>query len=156
MLMRFDPFREADRFAEQAWAALRPRTPTLPVDVIRNGDAFEVRLDVPGVDPEGVEVTIEDKILTIRAERIPEEVPEGVEVLVSERPTGHYTRQLFLGDGLDTDKVEARYDRGVLTVTIPVAERIKPRRLQINVAERADAIEGATHPTPEVADSAAA
>jgi HSP20 family protein len=128
MLMRFDPFRELDRLVSQTGTVQRPAM--MPLDAYRHGDQFVVHFDLPGIDPDSVEVTVEQNVLNVSAERTwrPE---EGDEVLVSERPQGRYSRQLFLGEALNTEGVEAHYDRGVLTVTIPVAEAAKPRKVQI-------------------------
>lgn len=127
MLMRFDPFEELDRLAGSARSARRP---VMPMDAYRHGDQFVVSFDLPGADPDSVDLTVEKDVLTVRAERNwrPQ---EGDEVLVSERPQGSFTRQLFLGEGLDSDRIEARYEQGVLTVTIPVAERAKPRKVAV-------------------------
>jgi len=129
MLMRFDPFRELDRWTQQLNdAATRPAA--MPMDAYRRGDRFFVHFDLPGVDPDGVELTVERNVLTVRAERTTVRA-EGDEALVTERPVGTFSRQLFLGETLDADRIEASYDRGVLTLAIPVAEQAKPRRLAI-------------------------
>ncbi|MCL5947675.1 MAG: Hsp20/alpha crystallin family protein [Actinobacteria bacterium] len=133
MLMRFDPFRETDRWADQALAALAGlpgRVGSMPLDAYRHGDELTIYVDLPGVDPGSIELTVEKNVLTVAAERRGLE-EEDSEVLVNERPTGKFTRQLFLGEGLDTSKVEASYDKGVLRVLIPVAEQAKPRKVQI-------------------------
>ena len=132
MLMRFDPFRELDRLAQQApWPSAQTRPPAvMPIDAYRRGDRFMVHFDLPGVDPDSVELTVEKNVLQVRAERAWAR-QEGDEVVVSERPQGSFTRQLFLGDGLDPNRIEASYDQGVLTVTIPVAEQAKPRKVAI-------------------------
>ena len=135
MLMRFDPFRDIERLA---WG--QARQATMPLDAYRQGDHFEVHLDVPGIDPESIELTVEKNVLTVRAERHAAQA-EGVEWLVNERPQGQFTRQLFLGEGLDLDHVDARYDQGVLTVTLPVAEAAKPRKVEISGGDGAKAIE---------------
>ena len=126
MLMRFDPFREFDRLTEQVWGG----RPAMAMDAVRHGEQFVVQFDLPGVDPASIDLIVEQNVLTVSAERKwqPE---EGAEVLVAERPQGTFTRQLFLGDGLDTDRVDASYDNGVLTVRIPVGEQAKPRKVQI-------------------------
>jgi HSP20 family protein len=128
MLMRFDPFREVDRLTE----AMLERTsvPRMPMDAYRHGDSFLVHFDLPGIDPDSIEVTVEKNVLAVRAERT-SELAEGDEVVVAERPQGIYSRQVFLGEGLDPEHIEARYDNGVLTLTIPVAEQAKPRRVEI-------------------------
>lgn len=130
MLMRTDPFRELDRLAQQAFGTMS-RPAAMPMDAYRNGDTFLVQFDLPGVNPDAVELTVEKNVLTVRAERT-KPSSEGVEMLVSERPQGTFTRQMFLGETLDTDKIEARYDAGVLTLTIPVAEQAKPRKVEIS------------------------
>ncbi|HEX9969335.1 MAG TPA: Hsp20/alpha crystallin family protein [Acidimicrobiales bacterium] len=129
MLMRFDPFRELDRLTQQTLGRQMPSV--LPMDAYRHGDHFVVHVDLPGVDPSTVELTVEKNVLTVRAERTWQR-QDGDEVLIAERPQGSFTRQLFLGEGLDADRIEAGYENGVLTVTIPVAERAKPRKVQIN------------------------
>jgi HSP20 family protein len=115
MLMRSDPFRDLDRLAQQVLgAAARPSA--MAMDAYRSGDEFVVHFDLPGIDPDSIDVNVERDVLTVRAER----------------PTGVFTRRLFLGDTLDTDAIEASYDAGVLTLRIPVAEQAKPRRIQIS------------------------
>ncbi len=133
MVMRFDPFRELDRLTQDAWNSTNRRATAtaMPIDAYRSGDRFLVNFDLPGVDPSTVELTVEKNVLTVRAERSPDWGPDA-ELVVAERPQGTFTRQLFLGETLDTDRVEASYDAGVLTVTIPVAEAAKPRRVQIS------------------------
>jgi HSP20 family protein len=132
MLIRFDPFREVDRLANQAWGQRRPGGSfSMPVDVYRAGDEFVALIDVPGVNPESIEVTADEHVLTVKAER--SETHQSADKLVTERRTGVFTRQLRLGDGLDVDRVQASYENGVLKVTIPVAEKAKPRKVQISV-----------------------
>ena len=131
MLMRTDPFRDLDRLTEQVWGWNgRSRPASMPIDAYRRGDSFVVQFDIPGVDSESIELTVEQNVLTLKAERS-RPVSEGDEVIMSERPWGTFTRQLFLGETLDTDHIEANYDKGVLTVTIPVAEAAKPRKVSI-------------------------
>lgn len=128
MLLRFDPFRELDRLTSAGtW-----RPPALPMDAYRRGDHFVVHFDLPGIDPASVELTVEKNVLTVRAERSWAR-QEGDEWLVAERPEGTFSRQLFLGETLDADHIEAGYDAGVLTVRIPVAEAAKPRKVEIGV-----------------------
>jgi len=129
MLMRFDPFRDIERWAQQLSAGTRPAM--MPMDAYRQGDHWVALFDLPGVDPGSIEVTVEDKTLTVGARRSWQPA-EGEEVVVSERPQGTFTRQLALGDGLDVEHVEATYDAGVLTVRLPVAEQAKPRKIAIN------------------------
>ncbi|MDT0531441.1 Hsp20/alpha crystallin family protein [Micromonospora sp. DSM 115977] len=129
MLMRTDPFREIDRITEQFFGtAARPAV--MPLDAYRDGDWFYAAFDLPGVDPDSIDCTVERNVLTVRAERR-RPAGENVELVAAERPMGTFTRRLFLGDTLDTDKLEAGYDNGVLTLRIPVAERAKPRRVTV-------------------------
>ncbi|WP_030167429.1 Hsp20/alpha crystallin family protein [Streptomyces sp. NRRL S-813] len=128
MLMRSDPFREFDRLAQQVFGPARPGT--MAMDAYRSGDDFVVHFDLPGVDPETIDLDVERNVLNIRAER-KSPAPEGAEMIAAERPTGAFTRQLFLGDTLDTDRIDASYEDGVLTLRIPVAEQAKPRKIQI-------------------------
>ncbi len=127
MLMRFDPFREIDRLS-QLWG--QGRQAVMPLDAYRHGDHFVIQLDLPGVDPASIELTVEKDVLTVRADR-QATAGEGSEWLVNERPQGSFSRQLFLGEALDTEHIEASYDDGVLTVTVPVAEAAKPRKVEI-------------------------
>ena len=138
MLMRFDPFRELDRLAEQTWGG--NRQPTMPMDAYRRGDHFVVHFDLPGVDPSSIDLTVEKNVLTVSAERHWEPA-EGNQVVVAERPQGSFSRQLFLGEGLDPDGIEATYDGGVLTVQVPVAEQAKPRKVQVTSTGSSAAIE---------------
>ena len=134
MLMRFDPFRELDRLTQQSWSGQQARTAAMPIDAYRRGDQFLVHFDLPGVDPASIELTVEKNVLTVGAERSWAR-KEGDEIVVAERPQGRFTRQLFLGEGLDPDRVAADYTQGVLTLTIPVAEQAKPRRVEVNRGE---------------------
>ncbi|GAA0644045.1 Hsp20/alpha crystallin family protein [Streptomyces thermocarboxydovorans] len=129
MLMRTDPFREIDRLAQQVFGSAA-RSSAMPMDAYRAGDEFVVHFDLPGLDPETIELDVERNVLNVRAERR-SEAPEDADVIVAERPTGTFSRQLFLADTLDTDRIEAAYDAGVLTLRIPVAEEAKARRIQI-------------------------
>ncbi|MCD7444201.1 Hsp20/alpha crystallin family protein [Streptomyces lincolnensis] len=129
MLMRTDPFREFDRLAQQVFGSTT-RPSAMAMDAYRSGDDFVVHFDLPGIDPETIELDVERNVLNVRAERR-NPAPEGAELIVAERPTGSFTRQLFLGDTLDTERIDASYDVGVLTLRIPVAEQAKPRRIQI-------------------------
>ncbi|MEU0943768.1 Hsp20/alpha crystallin family protein [Streptomyces canus] len=130
MLMRTDPFREFDRLTQQVFGSTA-RPAAMAMDAYRSGDDFVVHFDLPGVDPESIDLDVERNVLNVRAERrLP--APEGAEMIVAERPTGSFTRQLFLGDTLDTERIDASYDAGVLTLRIPVAEQAKPRRIQIS------------------------
>ncbi|HYY10070.1 MAG TPA: Hsp20/alpha crystallin family protein [Kineosporiaceae bacterium] len=135
--LTFDPFREMDRLTSQllatggTGASRGPRW--MPMDLYRVDDHFVVTVDLPGVDPGSVDVGVDGSTLTIRAERSLRS-DEGVQWLAQERPVGSYLRQLHLGDGLDVDRIAASYDAGVLTVTIPVAERARPRRITVESA----------------------
>ncbi|MBC2863538.1 Hsp20/alpha crystallin family protein [Streptomyces mexicanus] len=128
MLMRSDPFRELDRLTQQVFGPTRPGA--MGMDAYRSGDEFVVHFDLPGVDPETIDLDVERNVLNVRAERT-SPAPEGAEMIVAERPTGTFTRQLFLGETLDTERIDASYDAGVLTLRIPVAEQAKPRKIQI-------------------------
>lgn len=129
MLMRFDPLRELDRLVQQTTAP--GRAPVMPMDAYRHQDRFVVHFDVPGVDPSSIDLTVERNVVTVTAERRWQPA-EGDQVLVSERPQGSFSRQLFLGEGLEADAIDADYRDGVLTVSIPVAEQAKPRRVEIS------------------------
>ena len=145
-VMRFDPFRELDRLTEQLMGTgSRGDAPrSFPIDAYRRGDRFFVHLDLPGVDPASIDVTCEQNVLTVRAERR-YAVQEGDELIVSERPQGVFSRQLFLSDALDTDSIEANYEQGVLTIELPVADKAKPRRIQIGRSDsESQAIEGSS------------
>jgi HSP20 family protein len=141
MLLRFDPFdpfRERDRFWQDAFGTwMRPSG--MPMDAYRDDDHFVAHFDLPGVDPGSIDLTVENDVLTVSAERRWQ--PGQSQVLASERLQGTFRRQLFLGEGLDTEHVDASYDSGVLTVTIPIAEDAKPRRIEVTSGERLEAIE---------------
>jgi HSP20 family protein len=131
VLMRFEPFRALDRIVEQAESTRRA---AMPMDAYRQGDRFTVQFDLPGVDPGEIELTVEQNVLTVRAQRT-WRPGEDHEVIAAERPQGTFTRQLFLGDSLDAENIQATYDRGVLTLTIPVAERAKPRKVEVTTGD---------------------
>lgn len=141
MLMRYDPFRDIDRLTQQL--AGERRASAMPMDAYRENEHFVVQFDLPGVDPESIDLTVEKNALTVRAERS-WQAGDGVDVLVAERPQGSFSRQLFLGEGLDPDRIEARYDQGVLTVTIPVAERAKARKIEVGTNGGGRAIDANT------------
>ena len=129
MLLRStDPFREFDRLAQQALGTTN-RPAVMPMDAWREGDAFVIEFDLPGVALEKIDLDLERNVLTVRAERMPRN-GDG-EMLASERPRGVFSRQLVLGDNLDLDRIEAAYVAGVLRLTVPVAERAKPRRIEV-------------------------
>jgi HSP20 family protein len=150
MLMRFDPFREfafreLDRMTQTMNEQGGPQQRTMPIDAYRDGDQFMIRFDLPGVDKDSIDITADKNVLTVRARR--EWKPqEGQEVVVTERPQGVFTRQLFLGDNLDLDGITASYEQGVLTLRIPVAQQAKPRRVEITSGDTAggDTIRGET------------
>jgi HSP20 family protein len=128
LLRSTDPFREFDRLAQQALGTTN-RPAVMPMDAWREGDAFVIEFDLPGVALEKIDLDVERNVLTVRAERMPRN-GDG-EMLASERPRGVFSRQLVLGDNLDLDRIEAAYVAGVLRLTVPVAERAKPRRIEV-------------------------
>jgi HSP20 family protein len=135
MLMRTDPFRDLDRLTQQLLGAGTSTRPSvMPLDAWREGDAFVLEFDLPGVEPESLDIDVERNVLTVRAERAPKN--GDWEMLAAERPTGLFSRQLVLGDNLDLDMLEARYDDGVLRLTVPVAERAKPRKIEVTTGGR--------------------
>ncbi|MEU6913152.1 Hsp20/alpha crystallin family protein [Streptomyces olindensis] len=140
MLMRTDPFRELDRLTQQVFGPTA-RPSAMAMDAYRSGDDFLVHFDLPGIDPESIELDVERNVLNVRAERR-SPAPGDAEMLVAERPTGTFTRQLFLGDTLDTERIDASYEAGVLTLRIPVAEQAKPRRIQITGGDSRKQISG--------------
>ena len=134
MLMRTDPFRELDRLTQQVlgnnpgtWS----RPTAMAMDAYRAGDEFVVAFDLPGVSPDAIELDVERNVLTVKAERRPAATGEHVEMQVAERPLGVFSRQLFLGDTLDTEHIDAAYEAGVLTLRIRIAEKAKPRKIDI-------------------------
>ena len=137
--MRTDPFRELDRLTQQVFGTpgTWSRPTAMPMDAYRDGDQFVVSFDLPGVTPDAIELDVERNVLTVKAERRP--IGKDVEMQVSERPLGAFSRQLFLGDTLDTDHIDAKYDAGVLTLRIPIAERAKPRKIAITSGESDEA-----------------
>jgi|ERR1043166_7554357 HSP20 family protein len=136
MLLRTaDPFRDIDRLAGQLLGTTN-RPAVMPMDAWREGDVFQIEFDLPGVSRESIDLDVERNVLTVRAERVPNN--GDWEMLASERPRGVFSRQLVLGDNLDLDRVEAHYDAGVLRLTVPVAERAKPRKIEIASTESAD------------------
>ncbi|WAM20069.1 Hsp20/alpha crystallin family protein [Rhodococcus sp. JS3073] len=129
MLMRTDPFRDLDRLTQQILGtAARPAV--MPMDARREDDRFVVEFDLPGVNADSLDLDVDKNTLTVRAER--SALDENREMVAAERPRGVFSRQLFLGENLDADKIEANYDAGVLRLTIPVAEKAKPRKIEIS------------------------
>ena len=138
MLMRTDPFRELDRLTQQVFGnspGTWSRPTAMPMDAYRVGDEFVVAFDLPGVSPDAIELDVERNVLTVKAERRPTRETEHVEMQVAERPLGMFSRQLFLGETLDSDNISAHYESGVLTLRIPVAPQAKPRKIAITHTE---------------------
>ncbi|MFQ6324581.1 Hsp20/alpha crystallin family protein [Nocardia sp. CWNU-33] len=133
-MLRFDPFHDIDTVARQLLgeAAGTTRAPRfMPMDLFRAGDHYVLNADLPGVDPGSVDVSVDNGTLTLRAQRsTPSD--EGVQWIASERFAGTFMRQLSLGENVDADKISATYNNGVLSVTIPIAEKAKPRRIEIS------------------------
>jgi HSP20 family protein len=134
MLMRTDPFRELDRLSQQVFGhpGTNARPAVMPMDAWRAGDEFIVEFDLPGVDPSSIDLDVERNVLTVRAER--PDLNGDQELVAAERPRGVFSRQLIIGDNLDTEHVQASYEAGVLTLRVPVAERAKPRKIEITQA----------------------
>jgi HSP20 family protein len=132
MLMRTDPFRDLDRLTQQMFGTVA-RPTAMPMDAYRQGDTFYIKLDLPGTTLDAIDLTVEQNVLTVHATR--PGMDGNVELLVAERPAGNFTRQVFLGDTLDADHIEADYTAGVLTLTIPVHEAAKPRKVEITSQE---------------------
>ncbi|MBZ4486956.1 Hsp20/alpha crystallin family protein [Microbacterium sp. cx-55] len=129
MAMTFDPFSELDRLAAGLLQS-RPGPRTMPVDLYRDADRYVVTADLPGIDPGSVDVDVDGQLLTIRAQRTAGSA-DGAKWLVQERPAGTYLRQFSIGEGVDTAGISASYDNGVLSVVIPVSERAKPRKIEV-------------------------
>jgi HSP20 family protein len=136
MLMRFDPFHEWETFSEQFRGG--QRAALMAVDAYRAGELLHVDLDLPGVKPESIEVTVEKNVLTVKAERTAK--TDGLETIVCERPVGTFTRNFFLRESLDTKNISASYENGVLLLTIPVADQAKTRHIQVNAATQKETI----------------
>ena len=133
MLMRTDPFRDFDRLAQQIFGSgTTSRPAVMPMDAWREGDSFVIEFDLPGVQPDTLDIDVERNVLTVKAER-PRRNGDW-EVLAAERPTGLFSRQLVLGDNLDLERIEASYDAGVLRLRVPVAEKAKPRKIEVTSA----------------------
>jgi len=128
MLMRTDPFRDLDRWTQQVFGT-PARPAVMPLDAWREGDKFVVELDLPGVKADSIDLDVDRNVLTVHAQRAG--VDQSREMVAAERPRGVFSRQLFLGDTLDADHIEASYHDGVLRLTIPVAEKAKPRRITV-------------------------
>ncbi|MGW2865273.1 Hsp20/alpha crystallin family protein [Streptomyces sp. NPDC001205] len=133
MLMRTDPFRELDRLAQQlTGSGTWSRPSAMAMDAYREGDEYVVAFDLPGVSAESIDIDVERNMLTVKAERRPVAKGDDVQMELSERPLGAFSRQLVLADTLDTERIKADYDAGVLTLRIPIAERAKPRKVSVS------------------------
>ncbi|WP_067504019.1 Hsp20/alpha crystallin family protein [Actinoplanes sp. TFC3] len=132
MVLCNDAFREFDRLTARVFDTTT-RNSGARLDAYREGDQFFIDIDLPGVNPAGIDISVDRKVLTVRAERKRVE-REGVTYMVAERPQGPVSRQVFLSETLDTDRLEARYDNGVLTLSIPVTEQAKPRKFAVATA----------------------
>jgi HSP20 family protein len=138
MLMRTDPFRDLDRLTQQMFGT--PARPVaMPIDAFRSGDTFVVEFDMPGVSPDSIDLTVERNVLTVHAKR-ERHSPEAAELIVAERSFGTFSRQLFLGESLDTEHITANYTDGVLRLEIPVAEQAKPKKVAIQSSQSQQAI----------------
>ena len=146
MLMRTDPFRELDRLTQRP-AGTRAQPLAMPMDAYRQGDEFIVDIDLPGIAVDSIDLTIDQNVLTVQASRR-RSAQEGVELLIAERPTGEFSRQLLLGDTLDADRIAADYTDGVLHIRVPIAEKARPRRLHVETGQSA-----AQAIKPQAADS---
>jgi HSP20 family protein len=131
LLRNTDPFRDLDRLTQQLLGTTN-RPVVMPMDAWREGDRFVIELDMPGVSPESIDLDVERNVLTVSAERVSRN--GDWEMLASERPRGRFSRQLVLGDNLDLERIEASYQGGVVRLTVPVAEKAKPRKIQLNTA----------------------
>jgi HSP20 family protein len=139
MLMRTDPFRDLDRLTQQVFGT-PARPAAMPIDAYRHAEEFVVELYLPGVDPGSIDLTVEKNVLTIHAERR-RTSPDDAELVVGERPYGTFSRQLFLGESLDPDRLAADYADGVLTLRVPIAEKAKPRRIEVTRSSGTKAID---------------
>ncbi|MET7346227.1 Hsp20/alpha crystallin family protein [Streptomyces sp. NPDC087866] len=143
MLMRTDPFRELDRLAQQMMGSgTWSRPSVMPMDAYREGDEYVVAFDLPGVASDAIDIDVERNMLTVKAERRPVAKSDEVQIELSERPLGVFSRQIVLADTLDTEQIQADYDAGVLTLRIPIAERAKPRKITVGVGSRRQEISG--------------
>ncbi|MFH9821485.1 Hsp20/alpha crystallin family protein [Streptomyces sp. NPDC017230] len=145
MLMRTDPFREFDRLTQQLFGSTPgtwSRPSAMPMDAYREGDAYVIALDLPGVDPDAIDIDVERNMLTVKAERRPLAKSDDTQMELSERPLGVFSRQVVLADSLDTEHISADYDVGVLTLRVPIAERAKPRKISIGAGEGRKEISG--------------
>jgi HSP20 family protein len=128
---RFDPFREIDRMTERMLAQASEGVRAMPLDLVREDDHWLLKCDLPGVDPGSIDISVEDRILTIRAQRSAHSQKKAADWLIQERSTGVFARQLTLGPNVDVEHIDAGYHDGVLTLTLPVAEAAKPRKIEV-------------------------
>ncbi len=145
MLMRTDPFRELDRITQQllpGTSGTWSRPSAMPMDAYRDGDVYVIALDIPGVDRDAIDIDVERNMLTVRAERRPAAGGDAVQMELSERSFGVFSRQVMLADTLDTERISADYDAGVLTLRVPIAERAKPRKISIGAGPDPKEISG--------------
>ena len=143
MTTTFDPFREIDR----AFSAMRTTASTgMPMDLYRSAETFVAAIDLPGVDPTTIDIDVEERTLTVRAERQALQ-DEDIQWLAHERPSGTFARQLTLGYGVAADRIEAEYSDGVLTLRIPVSEEAKPRKIQVSHSGGQQVISGGSADT---------
>ncbi|MFF9984605.1 Hsp20/alpha crystallin family protein [Streptomyces erythrochromogenes] len=144
MLMRTDPFREMDRIVQQLSGASGTwsKPSVMPMDAYRDGDEYVIAFDLPGVSTEAIDIDVERNMLTVKAERRPAAKGDNAKVELSERPLGVFSRQVMLADTLDTERIAADYDAGVLTLRIPIAERAKPRKVSIGAGSCRKQISG--------------
>ncbi|GAB3353466.1 Hsp20/alpha crystallin family protein [Amycolatopsis echigonensis] len=133
MLIRTDPFAQFDRLTQQFFGGQSTAPRAVPMDAYRAGDEYVIQFDLPGIARDSIDVSVERNVLTVRAERTPV-AADDAQVQVSERPRGKFSRQLFLGDTLDTARIAADYVDGVLTLRIPVAEKAQPRKITVGGA----------------------
>jgi len=150
MLLRWDPFREMDRLTDEMWKGADMGPMRIPMDAVRTGEEVKIHFELPGVDVDTLAVDVDRNMLTVSAERtVSSERKEGEEVLVRERRHGRFMRQVTLGDNLDSERLDAHYEDGVLTVTVPVTERAKSRRVEISrrTPEESPAIETTSRQT---------
>jgi HSP20 family protein len=142
MLMRSEPFTQVNRLAQELFGATAAgtwsRPTTMPVDAVRNGDEFVIAFDLPGVDADAIDIDVERNVLTVRAERRPIDLGEQAVTQLTERPLGVFSRQLFLGDALNTEQINAAYENGVLVLRIPIAEKAKPRKVSVAARSGSD------------------
>lgn len=136
-LVRSDPFRDVDRLFQQLWGngnggGNGARAMAMPMDAYRKADSFLIRLDLPGISADSIDMTVEENVLTIKAERPAPPRSDDIESVIAERPYGTFARQVFLGTNLDTENIRADYEAGVLSLSIPVADHAKPRRIEVS------------------------